>query len=201
MIATTERRLITAKVEVRTSKSGNTAEGYAALYNSRSENLGGFVERLAPGAFNRTLRDGVNKWLLYAHDPNSVLSSTDSNTLQLSSDSKGLHFKGTLPNTTLGNDVRELLRTGLVDKMSFGFNVPDGGDDWQQDDEDRGLLLRTVRDVNLFEVSIVPTPAYTATNVGLRTMNIAVTPPALVRKLNISDDLERRLFIAKLKAL
>ena len=76
--------------------------------------------------------------------------------MTLVEDARGLKVVANLPNTQLGRDTAELLRTGLVDSMSFGFNVIK--DSWNQQGDER-----TLQSVRLHEVSIVSFPAYAAT--------------------------------------
>ena len=156
-MAKIETRVNVSQFEVRETEQGMTFEGYAAVFNSSSEPLP-FTEKIAPGAFHRSLRARNDIKLLWNHDTGSVLGSTRAGTLTLKEDSFGLKVKAELPNTTLGRDVRELIRRGDVDSMSFGFSVPSGGDEWSSDGTER--LLRSVR---LHEVSIVAFPAYSAT--------------------------------------
>ena len=156
-MARIETRVSSANFEIRESETGLTFEGYAAVFNSPSEPLP-FTERIAPGAFRRSLRSRNDIKLLWNHDTGSVLGSTRAATLSLTEDSYGLKVRAELPNTTLGRDTAELLRRGDVDSMSFGFSVPAGGDDWSSDGTER-----TLRSVRLHEVSIVAFPAYSAT--------------------------------------
>ena len=151
-----EMRVSSADFEIRETSDGMTFEGYAAVFNSRSENLGGFTEFVAPGAFTRSLKTRNDVKLLWNHDSGQVLGSTRARTLTLTEDARGLKVKALLPNTQLGRDTAELLKRGDVDAMSFGFNVIK--DKWNaQGDE------RTLEAVRLFEVSIVAFPAYSAT--------------------------------------
>jgi len=151
-----EMRVSSADFEIRETPDGMTFEGYAAVFNSRSENLGGFTEFVAPGAFTRSLKTRNDVKLLWNHDSGQVLGSTRARTLTLSEDARGLKVSALLPNTQLGRDTAELLKRGDVDAMSFGFNVIK--DKWNaQGDE------RTLEAVRLFEVSIVAFPAYSAT--------------------------------------
>jgi HK97 family phage prohead protease len=134
-----------------------TLEGYAAVFNSPSEPLP-FIERIAPGAFKRSIEARNDIKLLWNHDTGTVLGSTRAGTLKLYEDTRGLKVIAQLPNTTAGRDASELLRRGDVDSMSFGFSVPAGGDDWSSDGSER-----TLRSVRLHEVSIVAFPAYSST--------------------------------------
>ena len=156
-MARIETRVSSANFEIRESETGLTFEGYAAVFNSPSEPLP-FTERIAPGAFRRSLRSRNDIKLLWNHDTGAVLGSTRAATLSLTEDGYGLKVRAELPNTTLGRDTAELLRRGDVDSMSFGFSVPAGGDDWSADGTER-----TLRSVRLHEVSIVAFPAYSAT--------------------------------------
>lgn len=156
-MARIETRVSSANFEVRESEGGMTFEGYAAVFNSPSEPLP-FIERVAPGAFRRSLRSRNDIKLLWNHDMGSVLGSTRAGTVSLVEDNYGLKVRAELPNTTLGRDTAELLRRGDVDSMSFGFSVPAGGDEWSNDGKER-----TLRSVRLHEISIVAFPAYTAT--------------------------------------
>ena len=152
--------------ELRAEGDGMTFSGYAAVFNSPSEPLP-FIERIAPGAFSKTLRDRKRDVRLFVnHDSNLVLASRNSGTLRLSEDDRGLRVEADLPNTTAGRDIAELMRTGVVDKMSFGFQVDRRGDKWNEDGTER--VLTSVR---LFETSIVTGfPAYESTMATVRSL-------------------------------
>jgi len=153
--------------DIRTDGEGNTFVGYAAVFNSDSEPLP-FIERIAPGAFQKSLNGRKRDIRMYVnHNSDMPLASMRSGTLRLSEDDRGLRVEADLPNTTAGNDLRELLRTGVVDKMSFGFTVPRGGDKWSEDGRTREL-----REVRLHEVSVVTGfPAYEATAAAVRSLS------------------------------
>jgi HK97 family phage prohead protease len=145
--------------EIREDGDGMRLEGYAALFNSRSENLGGFTETIAPGAFRASLKSRNNVFLFWNHETGSPLASTRAGTLNLVEDDRGLRVSAVLANTTLGRDVRELVSTGVISGFSFGFSMPArGGDSWNAEGTER--VLKSVR---LFEVSLVSMPAYKAT--------------------------------------
>lgn len=152
-----ETRTNSSEFEVREDDNGMTFEGYAAVFNSDSAPLP-FIERIAPGAFTRSLDARNDIKLLWNHDTGSVLGSTRAGTLKLWQDDRGLRVQGSLPNTTAGRDAAELIRRGDVDSMSFGFSVPQGGDEWSKDGSQR-----TLKSVRLHEVSIVAFPAYAST--------------------------------------
>jgi uncharacterized protein len=148
------------KFEVREDGDGMHLEGYAALFNSRSENLGGFTETIAPGAFRASLKSRNDIKLLWNHDTGAVMGSTRAGTLALTEDERGLRVSATLPNTTHGRDAAELVKRGDVSGFSFGFSLPGrGGDSWSDDGTER--VLKSVR---LHEVSLVAFPAYPETN-------------------------------------
>jgi HK97 family phage prohead protease len=143
--------------EIRETSEGMTFEGYAAMFDSPSQPLP-FTEKIAPGAFTRSLKSRNDIKLLWNHSAGEVLGSTRAGTLKLTEDERGLKVWAMLPNTTTGRDTSELIRRGDVDSMSFGFSVPRNGDSWSEDGAER-----TLNEVRLHEVSIVAFPAYTAT--------------------------------------
>src|SRR5580700_9687827 len=130
MTQTIERRLFAAEAELRAAK-GRTIEGYAARYNILSSRLPlgeakrgkqkFYRERLAPGAFTQALTDKQDVTMLVQHDSDKVLGRTAAGTLVLGEDSKGLHFRCSMPNTQLGNDTYELIKRGDLNACSFGF--------------------------------------------------------------------------------
>jgi HK97 family phage prohead protease len=158
-MAKIEKRTNEVQFELRAVEGGDgmTFTGYAAVFNSPSEPLP-FIERIAPGAFKRSLKARNDIKLLFNHDTGSVLGSTRAGTLKLEEDSYGLRVTATLPPTTLGNDVKVLVQRGDISAMSFGFSVPANGDSWNTDGTER-----TLRSVRIHEVSIVAFPAYSQT--------------------------------------
>lgn len=149
-----ERRAFT---EVRTA--GRRIEGYAATFHSEAA-LGGFVERIAPGAFSGALAGDV--LALLDHDAGKVLGRTRSGTLRLTEDAKGLAFSLDLPDTQAGRDVLALAERDDLGGMSFGFTIPKGGEDWAGS-------TRTLRAIDLKEISVVSSwPAYDGTEIALR---------------------------------
>ena len=158
-MAKIEKRTNEVKFELRAVEGGDgmTFTGYAAVFNSPSEPLP-FIERIAPGAFKRSLKARNDIKLLYNHDTGAVLGSTRAGTLKLEEDNYGLRVTAVLPETTLGKDVRTLVQRGDVSAMSFGFSVPANGDSWNAEGTER-----TLRSVRIHEVSIVAFPAYSQT--------------------------------------
>jgi uncharacterized protein len=152
--------------EMRAEGDGNTFVGYAAMFDSPSQPLP-FTERIAPGAFTRSLGDRRRDIRLYVnHNSDMVLASKKSGTLRLSEDRMGLRVEADLPDTSYSRDLRALMQAGVVDKMSFGFTIPKGGDRWSDDG-----MERTLTKINLHEVSVVTGfPAYEATQAAVRSL-------------------------------
>jgi HK97 family phage prohead protease len=159
-----------AKLQTRAKASGaKTIGGYAAMFNSLSDNLGGFVEVIRPGAFKRTLAEGADVRCLFNHNEDLVLGRSTAGTLRLWEDEVGLQFECDLPNTTVANDLYESIQRKDVDQCSFGFYVDDDGDNWTPTQDAPGVL-RELLDVDLVDASVVTYPAYAATSVGTRAM-------------------------------
>jgi HK97 family phage prohead protease len=181
-----EVRVNTTELEVRQDTAdGMTFTGYASVFNSPSEDLGGFIEYVAPGAFKRSLQSRNEIKLLWNHDTGEPLASLRGGTMQLVEDRTGLKVTATLPNTTRGRDVAELLRTKVIDSMSFGFNVI--RDSWSSDGK-----TRTLESVRLSEVSVVSFPAYSSTTATVRsqpTINPDELADALL-KLESGEELD-----------
>ena len=156
----------TNHIEMRATGDGRTFEGYASVFDQPSEPLP-FIEYVRPGAFKRSLQSRNRMMLLWNHDSSNPLASTRNGSLQLTEDNVGLKVTATLPDTTLGRDIAELVRTGVIDSMSFGFSVK--RDSWSKDGQTRYL-----EDVTLYEVSLVSTPAYegTAGTVSVRSGDV-----------------------------
>ena len=163
------RRIQINNFELREGPTGDgmSFTGYAAVFNSDSEPLP-FIERIAPGAFKKSLKSRMPIKMYMNHDSSMLLASTRSKTLRLQEDSKGLLVEADLPDTTVGRDLSVLMKRGDVDSMSFGFSVPSGGDKWSDDG-----MSRELRQVRLHEVSVVTGfPAYTATSASVRSLDI-----------------------------
>jgi len=135
--------------------------GYAAMFNRDSVDLGGFTERIAPGAFAASLDQDIRA--LYNHNTSDLLGRTASGTLSLAEDSMGLTFRLDLPDTQAGRDVATLVERRDITGMSFGFVTR--ADNWAKV---AGTWMRTLLDVQLIEISPVVFPAYPDTAVGMR---------------------------------
>jgi HK97 family phage prohead protease len=182
---------------------GPTIEGWAARWDVLSHDLGGFHERIKRGAFTRSLQSNRDVKCLVNHSEDRILGRRQNRTLSLSEDDKGLHFSCFLPDTTDGRDIAALLKRQDISECSFAFVIDDGGDAWadeprssllfddEDDDEDEDkdedrsqtVVVRTLRSVQLHDVSVVTSPAYPKTSVGLNSL----TPQALGRSYKQSD--------------
>jgi len=135
-------------------QNGNTIRGYAAVYNSDSEWMGGFYEQIETGAFDEVLNDDVRAY--FNHDENLLLGRVSSGTLRISTDKRGLFYEVDLPKTSYANDLVELMQRGDVNQSSFAFLIE--RDRWEQRD---GVTYRIIEKVSrLIDVSPVSMPAY-----------------------------------------
>jgi len=133
---------------------GETIRGYAAVYNSDSEWMGGFYEQIAKGAFDDVMDNDTRAY--FNHDENLLLGRVSSGTLRLSSDERGLYYEVDLPNTSYANDLVELMKRGDVNQSSFAFLID--RDRWEERD---GKTYRIIEKVSrLLDVSPVAQPAY-----------------------------------------
>lgn len=163
-----ERRFTAGKVELRAGADGKsqTIRGYAAVFDSPSENLGGFVEVIAKGAFDGVLKDDVRA--LFNHDANLILGRTKSGTCTIGVDETGLWYEINPADTQTARDLLVSLKRGDVDQSSFAFSVSREGQTW---DEGTGTLTRTITKIaKLYDVSPVTYPAYPDTEACARTL-------------------------------
>ena len=140
--------------------------GYAAVFNQLSEDLGGFREKIAPGAFKKTIQEADIR-ALWNHNPDYVLGRNKSGTLKLEEDNHGLRIEVTPPDTTWAKDLITSMKRGDVDQMSFGFRTIK--DRWEGE---RGNNIRTLLEVELYDVSPVTYPAYPQTTVEARSWDL-----------------------------
>jgi HK97 family phage prohead protease len=152
------------------SAKGRTIFGYAAKFNTRSQNLGTkespWFETISPGAFPDLKTQDCRA--LVNHDPSLVLarSKFGKGTLHLSIDNVGLRYEFEAPNTQPGNDLLESIKRGDIDQSSFGFIVAPGGDKWTQEGKAR---IRTITKIEqLLDCSPVTYPAYAESTVSAR---------------------------------
>lgn len=177
-----ERRAMREPIEFREADDAVTISGYAAVFNKETVigGMWGFREKIAPGAFDDAIgRDDVRA--LFNHNPDILLGRTESGTLRLSVDKRGLKYDIDLPDTAQARDVRTLIKRGDVSGSSFGFRVND--DEWDDSPVREGKLpIRTITKVELFDVSPVTYPAYPQTSVSARSKAQAATEAAQVQE-------------------
>lgn len=165
------KRLDAGGMERRTASidrvDGRTLHGYAARYDNWSNPLFHgtafeFKERIQRGAFDESIAKGEVS-LFWQHNREAVLANQSSGTLKLFSDDVGLRYEATLGDTPQDDLYLDRVARGIVREMSFGFNVPDGGDSWNKAETERTLLK-----VRLREISVVERGAYPGTSAGKR---------------------------------
>jgi HK97 family phage prohead protease len=151
--------------------------GYAIVFDSMSEDLGGFREIISPDAVDRTLKEALDVRALVNHDHGKVIGRTSAGTLELAKDKKGLRVL-IEPDLEISYaaDVMRSVSRGDISAMSFGFRVVE--DDWNFD---APIAVRTVLDMKVSEVSIVAWPAYTATNIDAAVRSMQEAAPASYR--------------------
>jgi len=157
-------------IEMRAVGDGEkmTIEGYAIVFDQPATH-GYFTETIKRGALDGT--DMKNVPLRYNHNDNvMVMARTKNGSLRLIADEKGLLIQADLIDTQSNRDLYKGVQEGLIDKMSFAFTVPDGGDSWSFGQNE------TTRDVTkidkLYDVSVVVAPFYDGTSVYARSLEL-----------------------------
>lgn len=169
------------------SSDGNTVTGLAIVYGSPSKPLpfskggGSFVEIIEPGAGADVIRGDTVA--LFEHKTENPLGRTGAN-LTLSESSRGISYSLTLPDTSLGKDIKELVSKGILRGASFYLDVPKGGDKWSRQN---GTVYRNISKLNsLPEISLVMSPAYPDTSAALRSYEAFEAEQNAV--LNLDDE-------------
>jgi len=154
------------KVEMRVEDGDEPKiTGHAAVFNKLSVDLMGFREKVAPGAFINSIEKSDIR-ALWNHNPDYVLGRNKSGTLKLEEDKKGLAIEILPPDTQWARDLMETIKRGDVDQMSFAFKTIK--DSWEN--QDKKESIRTLEEVELFDVSPVTYPAYPQTDVKVRSI-------------------------------
>ena len=151
------------------SSSGDMiVSGYVNQTEQLSHELGmskRFKEKISKGAFKKAIQNSARDIdFLAEHDSSIVLASTKNDSLQLREDDKGLYMEARIINTGAGRDWYEMISSGLITNMSFGFRSV--ADEWRSIGEN--LFERTISDLELFEVSAVRNPAYAQSSISNR---------------------------------
>lgn len=164
-----ERRTLPAPIRAQTRDDGSwQIAGLGVIYNSLSENLGGFREIIRPGAATDVLAGSPDIRGLFNHDPNLVLGRTVSGTMTVTETDGGVEYLIDPPDTSYARDLRELLDRGDVSQSSFAFRVASDGYHWDEDEE-TGALVRVITNFSgLYDMSPVTYPAYRETVSGTR---------------------------------
>jgi uncharacterized protein len=153
--------------------------GYAAVFNSKTSIGDFFEEVIAPGAFARTISENGDIRALFNHNWDHVLGRTRNGTLKVEEDNRGLKFEVELPNTSLARDLAESMRRGDINQCSFGFWAT--GEAWDYSVEP---AVRTLNEIELYEISVVSIPAYEDTEVSLRSKEIDKQVEKRIKILN-----------------
>lgn len=161
--------------ELRFAENGEIT-GHAAVFEQLSTDLGGFREKIAATAFDRALGEGQDVRALFNHDPNFVIGRTKSGTLTLRNDGHGLAVSIMPPDTQWARDLQSSIKRGDIDQMSFQFRTKK--DQWEKRSD--GEIVRTLLDVDLYDVSPVTFPAYPDTDLQAR--GVCVVPEDLTAK-------------------
>ena len=161
-------------------------KGHAAVFDKLSDPIMGFREKIAPGAFRKSIRRKADVRALWNHNPDYVLGRTKSGTLRLKEDDIGLAIEIQPPDTQWANDLVTTIERGDVDQMSFGFVVVK--EEWTEDHKKKETV-RTLEEVDLFDVSPVTFPAYPQTDVAVRAREILETrAKELLERFDDSED-------------
>jgi HK97 family phage prohead protease len=129
--------------------------------------MGNEYERIDPNAFAKSLEDPSDIALLWNHDTSKPLARVRAGNLRLYTDSNGLGFEATLPDTPTAREAHQLIKSGVVSQCSFGFIVR--GERFEKGED--GKPIRVITDAELREVSVVTFPANSATSVQARSEN------------------------------
>lgn len=154
------------ETEIRLAAEDKAIEGVAVPYNTLSVRMWGFREKIAPGAFAESLADSKRDvFALWNHNTDFPLASRNAKSLTLSDTAEGLRFRFDTNDTIWGESAYRSIKDGIVTRMSFGFRTVT--DEWHTEEKEE---IRTVTKAELYEISPVLFPAYTATSVEARSV-------------------------------
>lgn len=153
--------------------SENEFEGYASAFG----NADSYNDIVVKGAFAKTIQESKRVKVLWQHDPHQPIGKP----IAMSEDSKGLHVKAKISNTSLGKDVVQLIKDGVIDELSIGFNTIK--------DEFDSKGARLIKEVKLWEFSPVTFAANEMAGIsGIKSAHLA---PNLDKLQNwINDELK-----------
>lgn len=183
---------IVRQIEFRAARNedGMTLDGYGAVFDEWTnieDHMGMYRERIAPGAFKRTLGQRMPV-LQFDHGSHPLIGSIPLGRItSISEDAHGLRVKARLSDNWLVQPVRDAIRDGGITGMSFRFRILD--ESWDRGKD--GIDERTIREVELYEVGPVVFPAYEQTTVGVRSRQAL----GLLQDPEVRDDIAKILAI------
>lgn len=178
-----------ANSQVDTGQQEMVIEGYAILFDTISDDLGGFKEIINPNALTGVDISDVK--CLINHDFNYVIGRTKAQTLELSLDSRGLYFKCHLPNTSYARDIYENIKAGNVSQCSFFYTLPPKDSTARTWSNIDGDYVQTINRIDeLIEVSIVTIPSYQDTTVEVGKRAKGLDRYKELEKIKLKLDLE-----------
>lgn len=172
------------KFEAREEEREVVIEGYAAVFNQEISMSWG-KEKIIPGAFTRTLEERPDVLALFDHQTNAVIGRASAGTLLLKQDGYGLKIRLIPPQTQLGRDVMELVKTRHIRSMSFGFIV-------EKERFEKGNV-RAITDVTLYEVSLVSFPAYDGTSANVFSSSSQMEARSIEKRIKRVEGYRNRL--------
>lgn len=189
-----ERRLIEIRA-VDNEENKMIIEGYAITFDQPATHQNGsrkFTETIKAGALRKT--DMKDVPLRYNHNDNvMIMARTRNKSLLLIQDEKGLKINATLLDTQSNRDLYKGIQEGLIDKMSFAFTVPDGGDKWSFGENE---TTREVTNIDkLYDVSVVDTPFYDSTSIYARSLELLDGEEKRLDSLNEIETLKQKIIL------
>lgn len=164
-----EIRTIPIDLELRRDGQNNPVLfGRAAVYNSMSNDLGGFKEIIEPGFFSGVLDGDIIATI--EHNCEKIVGRTSAGTLKITDSDEALLTENNIPPTSVGKDLAINIERGEIKQMSFAFTVKPGGDEWKTSN---GVTTRTLRAngcSGLYDVTYTSRPAYSDTSIAMRSL-------------------------------
>ena len=170
------------QINLTTDNDTMIVEGLVNKTETWSQMLGTvkkFKEKIVKGAFQRAIDNAPCIDFLAEHDKTKLLATTSNDSLELFEDEEGLKMRARIVPTAYGKDFYTLIKERIINHMSFGFSVV--GQDFKRLAD--GTYERTVTDLKLFEVSAVRNPAYLASSISARGIDI-------VEEIDIPDEID-----------
>lgn len=172
------RLFFDSDLQTRDGEGAPKIVGYAARFNVKSDDLGGYREVIQPGAFSESLRSKQEVFALWNHDSAKPFARTGNGSLVLEERDEGLWMEATPDETSWGQDALRSVRAKTVYRTSFGFWIEDHNKDQEFSDDGK---LRSIKRAGLFDVSPVTFPAYPQTRIAVRAQRFSA----------LMEDLER----------